>query len=267
MRNLSAYWDDFVDPPKRLATLGPFLRAAFARFAKPASDIRILDTCMGAGHDVAWLTRAGYDVSGNEADAELLRVAQRNLQGQGINLNGHTASSDWSALSEHFEPGSFDVVLCLGNSLCLLENEDQILEAIRQFHVLTKKGGILIMDERNFLGIIKANGWENGHFKNRWQNFPNPGSVLYCGSGLRAAPKEITADGRMIFSYTRFSGEGIALDEVGTLAMQFLLPGKLSGFARRAEFSDRIEHFADLQPLVENFIDSRALFFTHICPK
>lgn len=61
---------------------------------------------------------------------------------------------DWRELTKRIPEKTFDAVLCLGNSLtCLFGYENQ-LSALREFYIILKYGGVLIIDERNYERIL-----------------------------------------------------------------------------------------------------------------
>jgi len=95
---------------------------------------------------------------------------------------------DWRDLTKEISEQSFDAVLCLGNSLtCLFGHENQIA-ALKQFYLILKEKGILIIDERNYQYILD----------NREEilkgNFCYSGKYQYCGQYVHSRPIEIEDD-------------------------------------------------------------------------
>lgn len=250
-------WNDFVAPSKRLENLGPFLTAALDRLSAQRRNIKVLDTCMGTGGDALFLAREGYAVTGNEIDPELMEKARKDSHS--IN-NIAFSAANWLEISQHFPAPDFDAVLCIGNSLCLLESEAQVQTALKEFYKLLRPGGMLIADERNFPAILENRAWRGDIFQNPWQNFINPGYVMYRGDRVRAAPKTREGDLKVTFSYVAFKGR-VPGEEVATLDMLAFRRGALRSMAQNAGFQ-KIQQFRDLRQICQD-----PMFLTYICEK
>ncbi|GBP03225.1 Glycine N-methyltransferase [Eumeta japonica] len=93
--------------------------------------------------------------------------------------------ANWETLYDdvqHFQPGAqFDAVLCLGNSFAHLLDEfgDQReqLEALRNFALCLKPGGLLIIDHRNYDSIIDSGA--------------TPGKSIYYNCNQKRARSEL----------------------------------------------------------------------------
>jgi SAM-dependent methyltransferase len=237
---LAARWPEFVDCEERLRLEEPFLETLLGRFANPS----ILDAAMGIGCEVTWLTKAGYNVIGNEVEADLLLVARTRAKKSHVDIS--TISCDWRNLTDVFGDRCFDVVLLLGNSFCLLLDPSDRERAARHLYNICRSGGMLVIDERNFPYILGSKeGILKGHFRYSRR-------VVYCGSEIDARPIEIGQD-KVRFGY--FDGASI----VGTLDMFPFPLGHLKEIFLRAGFGS-VEVFSDFA----HGYDPSADFYTYV---
>lgn len=141
------FWGDFIEWGGRRRGEAGFL----TRQLKKPHYTRIFDSTLGDGCDTLYLLSKGYDVWANEIDPLFENKARENSQRLGIALGPITRRS-WLHLDKEprLKPASFDAVLCLGNSLTYLFTRDEQLTALRQFRRLLRRGGKLIIDERNY---------------------------------------------------------------------------------------------------------------------
>lgn len=79
------------------------------------------------------------------------RCAQ-NLRGRGIELPVFEA--DWRALTAA-TGDRFDAVVCLGNSFSHLFADADRRAALEQFRAVLNPGGVLVLDHRNYDGILR----------------------------------------------------------------------------------------------------------------
>ncbi|GBP03248.1 Glycine N-methyltransferase [Eumeta japonica] len=101
--------------------------------------------------------------------------------------------ANWKTLHrdvQRFQPGAqFDAVLCLGNSFAHLLDEfgDQReqLEALRNFALCLKPGGILIIDHRNYDSIIDSGDTPNKSIYYNRYGGPQPASLPSQAAGQR----------------------------------------------------------------------------------
>lgn len=174
-RYLAECWSDFVDCTRRLETEGPFLLNVLG---KRGADV--LDAAMGIGCESVFLAKHGFRVTGNEISPDFRQLANDRAKKEGVRFD--VTAIDWKSLSASFGRDSFDAVLILGNSLCLLRDADARLQAARNFRAVCAEGGIVVVDERNFKYILR----------NRARilegNFHYSGRVMYCGTKVGGRP-------------------------------------------------------------------------------
>ncbi|GBP03239.1 Glycine N-methyltransferase [Eumeta japonica] len=108
---------------------------------------------------------------------------KKNVSFCGMVVERFIEEANWKTLYrnvQHFQPGvQFDAMLCLGNSFAQLIDEfgDQReqLEALRNFALCLKPGGLLIIDHRNYDSIIDSGA--------------TPNKSLYYNVRLKRCPK------------------------------------------------------------------------------
>jgi len=242
---LASRWADFVDCPKRLKQLGPFIMKQLSPFDSP----RVLDACMGIGCETISLTSKGVDVVGNEISPQFRRIAAAEADRQDVDIR--ISSVDWRELVAEFGPEAFDAVLVLGNSLCLLRKRRDRLRAIENFGNICRPGGIVLVDERNFRYILR----------NRRQivlgKFRYSGRVMYCGTKVRGRPIHI-GDDRVTFVYENCASGG----PIGKLDMYPFRKGEIMELFRPAGFP-RVDVYSDLERGYRDDAD----FFTYVLRK
>ena len=149
--DLAARWWDPAGPMRPLHMMNP-PRAAWVleRVARHfPGPVRILDVGCGAGLLSESLARAGHEVLGLDAGAEVIAAAQAHAQGQGLTLSYRNATAE--ALVA--EGCKFPVITALE----VLEHVDGPGEFIATLAALLEPGGLLFVStinrtRRSFLG-------------------------------------------------------------------------------------------------------------------
>lgn len=167
---LASFWDDFINPQKRMRSEGPFLLEMLNRHRCRS----IFDACLGTGVDSIYLLKEGFRVTSNEIDPHFLGKAYSNASAAGVQLE--VTRLDWRWLADMPE-GSFDAVLCMGNSFTHMLGEKDQLRVLRNFHYALRENGILAIDTRNYQYLLD-NADEIVGNKGR---FRYSGNYVYCG--------------------------------------------------------------------------------------
>lgn len=243
-RKLSSIWGDFINWDKRLETEGPFLLSQLKRHGCR----RVFDAALGEGVVSIFLLKNGFDVISNELDPEFRKRAAANAKREGVVLD--IRSHFWQDIHKHLKKETFDAVICDGNSLCCENRASGRQAAVRNFHLILRKGGILEVDERNFDYIIRNRTEIMGG------NFRYSGNFIYCGDRIHAIPVRI-ATSNVIMQYTDIaSGKG------GRLRIYPFKDGELVSLLKTENFHS-VETFSDFKP----GIDLTADFFMHVAVK
>lgn len=127
-------------------------RASAMRWVPP--NVRVLDIGCGFGESLGYHRNRGCDAHGVEADANILRVAERH------GLKVRHGLFDPS----HYEPSSFDVVT-LDQVVEHLTDPVAVLRGVRK---VLKPGGMLVLSTPN------ARGWGARIFGQRWIHWHAP---------------------------------------------------------------------------------------------
>lgn len=244
-RVLVEIWTDFVNWEKRRKGENGFLLGQLEKF----NCKKVFDSCLGDGADSIYLVKQGFDVTSNDVDELFIEKAKGHAEREKVNLK--ITKYDWRNLRPFFSPKSFDAVLCLGNSLSYLFKKQDRLKAVKNFRLLLRDGGILIIDERNYQYFLDRSEEIVKQGKFRYKE-----KYVYCGKKVCGRPVEISKD-KVRMEY-RHKGTG----KKGYLVLHPFQRGELMQLLREAGFS-RIENFSDFK----RGFDPCADFYQYICVK
>ncbi len=124
----------------------PGVRAAMACLEPGA---RVLDAACGIGVDAAALRRRGFDVAASDASEAMVVATRRRLRDLGVD-GGSVTTSEWADLAARFEPGSFDAVFCVGNSIAHAPDAPAMIAAFEAFRTILAPGGMLVLDSHDW---------------------------------------------------------------------------------------------------------------------
>jgi len=220
-------WSDFIDWEKRRKGENGFLIQQLKRF----NCKRIFDACLGDGVDSIYFIKEGLEVTSNDIDNLFIKKAKKHAKEAGVKLN--ITEFDWLELDKRLEKESFDAVVCLGNSLTYLFEREEQLKALKNFYRLLRKGGILIIDERNYQQLLdkRKEILEEG-------KFPYSRKYVYCGDKVHGEPVEINED-KVKMQYTdERTGKKGYLTLYPFKKNELLQLIKKSGFKKVEKFSD-----------------------------
>ena len=184
-------WDALIDWEARASSEGDF----FIRILKERGVKRILDVATGTGFHSIRLLRAGFDVTSADGSPEMLAQAFENARRAGFIMR--TIHADWRWLSRDIH-NKYDAVICLGNSLTHLFSEQDRRKALAEFYTALKHDGVLILDQRNYDGILD-------------EGFTSKHVYYYCGDNVSAEPEHVD-EGLARFKYTFPDGEAFHLN-------------------------------------------------------
>ncbi len=225
---LVGIWGDFIDWRRRRLGENGFLEKTLAGHGCK----RVLDASLGDGCDSIHLIKQGFEVTSNEIDSLFIERALLNAKKANVNLS--VTCFDWRELDEKFERDSFDAVLLLGNSLTYLFRRNDRLRALKAFKNVLRKGGVLLIDERNYEYMLK----------NRAQilagKFKYSGKFVYCGSKVHGRPVEIR-DNKVVMKYEHENGK------TAFLTLYPFKKGELKGLLKEASFG-KIMQYSDYHP-------------------
>ena len=171
VHNFVKVWDDLINWEARAASEGDF----FIHLLKERGARRVLDVATGTGFHSVRLLRAGFDVVSSDGSPEMLARAFANAKQCGYILQ--TIHADWRWLSRDVHM-KYDAVICLGNSLTHLFSERDRRKALAEFYAALTHDGILILDQRNYDGMLD-HGFKSKHV------------YYYCGENVKAEPEHV----------------------------------------------------------------------------
>jgi SAM-dependent methyltransferase len=126
-----------------------------------SSKTRILDVSCGIGTQSLALATRGFDVTASDLSPDVVARAKREARARDLEIEFSVCDMREAHL-EH--GGGFDVVLCAGNALPHLLNDDEILKALRSMYACLDPGGGCIITMRQYdreergTGIFKPFG-------------------------------------------------------------------------------------------------------------
>jgi len=138
-----ADYDRFVNWEERLARELPFLERVLAEHGAKS----VLDVACGTGQHAIALAQRGYEVVGTDVSEGMVNRARRNAEAAGVSLRFRQVG--FGQLSEAIE-GSFDAVLCLGNSLPSVLSEDGLERAVADMAQVLIPEGVLVTQNLNY---------------------------------------------------------------------------------------------------------------------
>lgn len=133
-RNGAAWYDALSGGGRRLEREGGFLLGALSR---AGGARRVLDTACGTGVHALFFAGHGASVAARDLSPDMIAVARQRRPHPGIAY----ATGDM----RHPPEGPWDLILCLGNSLCLLPvREDAALFFRNNAAVLAPEGRLAV---------------------------------------------------------------------------------------------------------------------------
>lgn len=144
LSNVADAYEAMIDWPKRLAREEPFFRWIFEQ-TKAQS---VLDVACGTGHHVNLFRSWGLRVEGADLSEAMISRCQTQW--------GQSDSHRWNI--RRFDqpvdtPASFDVAICTGNSLALVESQEDVTRTITHLLGAVREGGAVVLHVRNLWSL------------------------------------------------------------------------------------------------------------------
>ena len=135
---IAEYYEVLSDSEARLRREGPFLAECLER----APGRRVLDVACGTGLHAEFFANLGAEVAALDLSAEMIAHARERRPHPAI----HYAAGDMR------EPptGPWDLAVCLGNSLSLLEAAGQLAPMFRAVQSALAPGGLFVVQVLNY---------------------------------------------------------------------------------------------------------------------
>lgn len=137
-------YDEMIDWQARLE----YEKLYFSKLFKKYGVKRILDVACGTGMHSILFNKMGYRVVGIDNSPGMLEQARRNAKEHGAKGLRFIEAS-LTSLPEVVK-GRYEAIVCLGNSLPHLVDDQDIVKALSDFYSILRTGGILIMQIVHF---------------------------------------------------------------------------------------------------------------------
>ncbi|HPO17116.1 MAG TPA: class I SAM-dependent methyltransferase [Candidatus Hydrogenedentes bacterium] len=134
----AAYYEAFANATQRLRREGPFLLEQLQR----APGNRVLDMACGTGPHALFFAENGADVTAIDFSETMLAYAKEHRPHPHITYT----PGDMRAATG----GPYDLALCLGNSLCLLNTENDLHAAFIGVFKALSPGGLFVTQTLNY---------------------------------------------------------------------------------------------------------------------
>lgn len=146
--NLASVYDALFPPA---STTGDWLwtiasKAAAAEGRQPHP--RILDIGAATGSDCLALARRGAEVTGLDPSPAMLAVAMEKAEAAG--LEASFKEGGMLDAARYFAPASFDLILCLGNTLPHLDGAQELARFLADTRRLLSRAGVLVLQLINY---------------------------------------------------------------------------------------------------------------------
>jgi len=229
--DLSEDYDRFVRWDRRLAFELPFIE----RQLEQAGARRVLDAACGTGQHAIALAKHGYEMMGADLSKGMIAQARRNAAAEGVDVS--FVEAGFGQLASATE-GSFDAVLCLGNSLPHVLTGGALSATLVDWAALLRPGGLLFVQIRNFDPVLAHN--------ERWM----PPQAYREGGRewLFVRFYDLNGTGRLTFNMLRLRREGEGAWEQDVTSTE-LRPWRRAELAEMIEWAGygQIRHFGDMQ--------------------
>ncbi len=229
-------WDELIDWDARAKSEGQF----FIDILRSRGKEKVLDVATGTGFHSVQLLQAGFDVTSADGSAAMLAKAFDNAKDRHLILK--TTQADWRWLNRDVH-GKFDAIICLGNSFTHLFDEGDRRRSLAEFYAALKHDGILIIDQRNYDGILD-NGFSSKH------------KYYYCGDKVTAEP-EYVDDGLARFRYHFPDNSEFKLN---------MFPLR-KNYVRRLMTEAGFQHIHTYGDFQETYQENQPDFFVHVAEK
>ncbi|MBX2990913.1 MAG: class I SAM-dependent methyltransferase [Bacteroidetes bacterium] len=144
---LASGYDTMTGFEKRFITERPFFRLIKERYGIKTA----VDAGCGTGFHSLVLAQLGVNVTAVDISAAMLQqLAEHSLR---LNLPVQAVRAEFERLSQ-FLDGSFDAVLCLGNSLAHVLSDEHLHTTLGNFYSLLSPGGNLFVQILNYDRIL-----------------------------------------------------------------------------------------------------------------
>ena len=141
--DIALAYDKTIDWDSRLSREMPFLLSLIENTERP----RVLDIACGSGRHSVSLAAHGAEVIGIDSSKIMILAAENYAKEQGVTPD--FIVTDMERVKDAVE-GVFDLIICLGNSLALLNDIDTLKQVVKETFHLLRDGGSFVAQVLNF---------------------------------------------------------------------------------------------------------------------
>lgn len=168
--DISLAYDNSIDWKSRLNREMPLLFSLIEKKEQP----RVLDMACGSGRHSVSLAARDAEVIGIDSSKSMILTAEIHAKEQGVSPK--FIVEDMKNIKDTVE-GPFDLIVCLGNSLALVNDTDTLKNVVKDVFNLLKDGGSFVAQILNF---------EEIHWSG-FRNFPMKTGTLSNGEEITFA--------------------------------------------------------------------------------
>jgi 2-polyprenyl-3-methyl-5-hydroxy-6-metoxy-1,4-benzoquinol methylase len=141
--NISLAYDNSIDWDSRLKREIPFLVSLIKNKQNPC----VLDLACGSGRHSIALASQGAEVTGIDSSKSMIQAAELHAKERGV--TPQFIVTEMESIGSVVE-GPFDLIICLGNSLALVNDIDSLKDVVRQVFHMLETGGSFVGQVLNF---------------------------------------------------------------------------------------------------------------------
>lgn len=145
--DLVVAYDNSIDWDARLSRELPFL----LKHLPKDSPARILDIACGSGRHSVALAKNSYSVTGFDSSQSMIDAAKQLSQPEGV--SAEFLKANMLDFAEKID-SSFNLAICLGNSLALLASFEEVTQVLEQVYSILDTEGMFIFQVLNFEEIL-----------------------------------------------------------------------------------------------------------------
>ena len=151
--SLLEYYDELFPVEKSRLDFIESIAAEYKKEKGLTNPVKILDLGCATGMTSIQLMRRGMDLVGIDNNDQMIQSASR--RNPEPKTNARFFLMDMTKIDTYFPKNSFDIVLCLGNTLVHLDGLEQIEQQIKSIHSVLKSGGVFIFQIINYDMVLK----------------------------------------------------------------------------------------------------------------
>jgi 2-polyprenyl-3-methyl-5-hydroxy-6-metoxy-1,4-benzoquinol methylase len=141
--DISIAYDNTIDWKSRLKREMPFILSLIENIESPS----VLDIACGSGRHSVALASQGAEVIGLDHSKSMIQEAKKHAAT--ANVAPKFIVADMECIRTSVE-GTFDLIICLGNSLALTNSIDSLKKVVNDIFHLLKDGGSFVAQVLNF---------------------------------------------------------------------------------------------------------------------